>query len=130
MSLLAVDCLSFYCPGGSTRREWGEGRGVGAEGDRYRVPDCRAESSQQGVCRVQVRNAYRLGRAEVSRMVAHVPRTIPVDTPFPVPEVVLTGGILFGRGSSENSDGYASFELATRRARMEPFRARRCWRRY
>jgi iron complex transport system ATP-binding protein len=66
-----------------------------------------------------------MDRAELCRLVAHVPQAIPVDIPFTVEEVVLTGRIPYGRGLYENSDDYAAMELAIQRARLEPFRTRR-----
>ncbi len=136
MSLLAVENLAFAYPGGANvvngvtataeRREVIAIAGPNGAG-KSTLLDLIAGQKQPGggVCRVQGRDTHTMERAELCRLVAHVPQSIPVDIPFTVEEVVLTGRIPYGRGLYENSDDYAAMELAITRARLEPFRTRR-----
>ena len=136
MSLLAVESVAFSYPGGANVvngvTATAEGPAViaiaGPNGaGKSTLLDLIAGQKQPsgGVCRVQGRDAHTMDRAELCRLVAHVPQAIPVDIPFTVEEVVLTGRIPYGRGLYENSDDYAAMELAIQRARLEPFRTRR-----
>lgn len=136
MSLLSVENLRFSYPGGANVLE-----GFTAAAGRPEViaiagPNGAGKSTlldliagqkrpTGGVCRIQGRDAHSMDRAALCRLVAHVPQAIPVDIPFTVEEVVLTGRIPYGRGLYENSDDYAAMEMAIERARLEPFRKRR-----
>lgn len=136
MSLLAVESLAFSYPGGANVVNGVTAAAEGPEVIAIAGPNGAGKSTlldliagqkqpSGGVCRVQGRAAHTMDRAELCRLVAHVPQAIPVDIPFTVEEVVLTGRIPYGRGLYENSDDYAAMELAIRRARLEPFRTRR-----
>ncbi|MFN7924968.1 MAG: ABC transporter ATP-binding protein [Bryobacteraceae bacterium] len=78
-----------------------------------------------GTCRLQDRDAARMDRRQLCRIVAHVPQQMPSDVPFTVEEVVLTGRIPHGRGLYENAEDLAAMEVAIERVRLEPFRHRR-----
>lgn len=136
MSLLAVEDLTFSYPGGArvvdgVNAVAGAGEVIAVAGPngagKSTLLDLIAgqKSPVAGVCRIQGQDVRGMDRAALCRMVAHVPQAIPVDIPFTVEEVVLTGRIPYGRGLYENEDDYAAMELAIARARLEPFRHRR-----
>ena len=83
------------------------------------------KAPEAGSCDVMGRSAHAMPRAELCRMVAHVPQQVPADVPFTVEEVVLTGRIPYGRGLYENTEDYAAMEDAIARTRLEAFRRRR-----
>lgn len=136
MSLLAIEAVTFAYPGRELVLT-----GISATADRPQViaiagPNGAGKSTlldliagqklpASGACRVQGREAHTMERAELCRMVAHVPQAIPVDIPFTVEEVVLTGRIPYGRGLYENEEDYAAMDAAIARTRLEPFRHRR-----
>lgn len=65
-----------------------------------------------------------MSREAICRLVAHVPQMIPVDVPFTVEEVILTGRIPHGKGLYENDDDYRAMEIAIERTRLDSFRGR------
>jgi iron complex transport system ATP-binding protein len=136
VSLLAVDNLRFSYPGRA-----GVLNGINATANNPEViaiagPNGAGKSTlldliagqktpAAGRCLINGRDAHAMERAELCRLVAHVPQAIPTDIPFTVEEVVLTGRIPYGRGLYENDDDYKAMEQAIRRTRLEDFRQRR-----
>ena len=136
MSLLSVENLRFSYPGGADVLDGFTATVEAPEVIAIAGPNGAGKSTlldlmagqkrpNAGVCRIQGSDAHSMERAALCRLVAHVPQAIPVDIPFTVEEVVLTGRIPYGRGLYENSDDYAAMEMAMERARLEPFRMRR-----
>lgn len=136
MSWLSLDNVGFSYPGQPEVL-----RGIGATVNNPEViaiagPNGAGKSTlldllagqklpETGTCRIQGRDAHRIPREQLCRLVAHVPQTLPGDVPFTVEEVVLTGRIPYGRGLYENDEDHAAMEMAIARTRLEEFRGRR-----
>lgn len=136
MSLLSIENLAFSYPGRDSVLSGITAVASGPEVIAIAGPNGAGKSTlldliagqkqpASGLCRIQGRDAHAMERAALCRLVAHVPQAIPVDIPFTVEEVVLTGRIPYGRGLYENGDDYAAMEQAIRRTRLEAFRSRR-----
>ena len=78
-----------------------------------------------GTCRVHGRDTHLTGRAELCRLIAHVPQQLPSDVPFTVEQVVLTGRTPYGRGLYENEEDLRAAERAIERTGLQEFRRRR-----
>ncbi len=78
-----------------------------------------------GECRIAGHTVHRMERAALCRQVAHVPQQIPVDVPFTVEEVILTGRLPHGHGLYESDADRAALEEAMAKTRLEEFRGRR-----
>ena len=134
MSLLAIENLHFSYPGRdpvlngitaiAAKPELIAIAGPNGAG-KSTLLDCIAgqKTPASGRCLVNGQDAHTMERAALCRLVAHVPQAIPVDIPFTVEEVVLTGRIPYGRGLYENSDDYDAMEQAIARARLKHWAA-------
>lgn len=136
MSLLAIENLGFSYPGRDAVLTGITASATGPQVIAITGPNGAGKSTlldllsgqlrpESGTCRIQGRDAHKMGREELCRLVAHVPQMIPGDVPFTVEEVILTGRIPYGRGLYENDDDHAAMELAIERTHLKEFRGRR-----
>jgi ABC-type cobalamin/Fe3+-siderophores transport system ATPase subunit len=136
MSLLEIAGLRFAYPGRENVLRGIEARVEGPELIAIAGPNGAGKSTLldliagqrtplAGECRIAGQAAHHMERAALCRQVAHVPQQIPVDVPFTVEEVVLTGRIPHGRGLYESEADRAALERAIAKTRLEEFRGRR-----
>lgn len=136
MSLLSIDGVGFAYPGRPDVLRGVTASAAGPEVIAIVGPNGAGKSTlldilagqkmpAAGTCRIHGREIPSMERKELCRIVAHVPQTIPIDIPFTVEEVILTGRIPYGRGLYENDDDYEAMERAIRQAGLDAFRGRR-----
>jgi iron complex transport system ATP-binding protein len=77
-----------------------------------------------GHCRIYGSDLATMKRAELCRLIAHVPQQRIDDVPFTVEEVVLTGRTPHGNGLFESDEDLAAVESALALTHLEPFRNR------
>ena len=135
MNLLTIDGLRFAYPGRDAVLTGITATAAGPEVIAIAGPNGAGKSTlldllagqkkpDAGSCLVMGRDVRKMDRAELCRLVAHVPQMIPADVPFTVEEVILTGRIPYGRGLYESDADYAAMELAIERTRLHAFRRR------
>ena len=77
-----------------------------------------------GNCLIEGRNTRQMNRAELARLVAHVPQQIPPEVAYTVEDVVMTGRLPHSTGIFESAEDDEALERAITKARLHEFRKR------
>ncbi|WP_051670360.1 ABC transporter ATP-binding protein [Bryobacter aggregatus] len=133
MSLLAIEALRFAYPGFELGAVTARLEGpqivslIGPNGaGKSTLLDLLAglKTASSGDCLLAGKSIRTLTREQACRIVAHVPQQVPMDAPFLVEDVILTGRLPHSSGLFESPADEAALEAAIDRVKLSALRHR------